>query len=140
MDSEDRRILELLKEDSKRPVREIAEKLRMRPSTVHQRILKMVRDGVIERFTVKLDDERVGEDFIAFMFVKTSPSTRLGNDVLRDGHVKEVFGLTGEYDLLLKMKFRGVKEFNDFVLDFRKDQKVVSTLTMVATAKVKEDI
>ncbi len=140
MDSRDRQILDMLKKDSRTPSREISEKLGMRPTTVHQRILRMKADGVIEGFTIKLDDEKVGEDFIAFMFVKTSPSTKLGSSVLGNRHVKEVFGLTGEYDLLFKMKFRGVNEFNDFVLSFRKTQSVVSTLTMVATAKIKEEI
>ncbi len=140
MDSTNRKIVDLLREDSRKTIREIAEKIGSRPSTVHQRILKMSRDGMIEKFTVKLNDDMVGEDFTAFMFVKTTPSTDLGKGVLSDRCVKEVFGLTGEYDMLFKMKFPGVKEFNDFVLKFRKTQNVVSTLTMVATAKIKEEV
>ncbi len=140
MDQRDRKIIDILKKDCRSTSREIAEKLGMRPTTVHQRVLKLKKDGIIERFTVKLSDEKVGEDFVAFMFVKASPDTNIGRDVLSNRNVKEVFGLTGEYDMLFKMKFRGVSEFNEFVLSFRKNQKVVSTLTMVATANLKEEV
>ncbi|MCD6495756.1 MAG: Lrp/AsnC family transcriptional regulator [Candidatus Aenigmarchaeota archaeon] len=140
MDNKDRKILDLLREDCRSTSKEIAEKLSMRPTTVHQRIVKLKRDGVIEKFTVKLNDKKMGEEFTAFMFIKTNPSSEISYRVFGDTHVKEVFGLTGEYDMMMKMKFSDVKEFNDFILDFRRRENVVSTVTMVATAKIKEDI
>lgn len=140
MDNKDRKILDLLREDCRSTSKEIAEKLSMRPTTVHQRIVKLKRDGVIEKFTVKLNDKKMGEEFTAFMFIKTNPSSEISHRVFGDTHVKEVFGLTGEYDMMMKMKFSDVKEFNDFILDFRRRENVVSTVTMVATAKIKEDI
>jgi DNA-binding Lrp family transcriptional regulator len=140
MDSKDRKILAALRQDASRTVREISRKTGVRPSTVHKRISRLKEDGVIERFTVKLNDEMAGEGFTAFMFVKTRPSTEIGPGVTDNPHVREVFGITGEHDLLMKMKFRDVSEFNDFVIEFRKKQKIESTLTMVATAKIKEDV
>jgi len=49
-----------------------------------------------------------------------------------------VYGITGEYDLILKMKFKGINEFNDFVIKFRDKHKLGKTLTMVATIKIKD--
>lgn len=140
MDKKDYAILNLLKENSRYSVRDIAKKTGIRPSTVHHRILRLKNEGVIERFTVKLDNNKVGEGFIVFMFVKTKPSVEIDNKVLRDKHVKEMFGITGEYDLLIKMKFRDVAEFNGFIINFRKEQRVETTHTMVVTATIKEEI
>ncbi len=81
----------------------------------------------------------MGEGFIVFMLVKTKPSATLDKFV-GNKHVREFFGVTGEYDLLLKLKFRDVEEFNDFVIKFRKEQAIQTTLTMVVTANVKEEI
>ena len=41
---------------------------------------------------------------------------------------------------MLKLKFSDVAEFNDFIIKFRKEQAIVTTLTMVATANIKEEL
>jgi len=141
LDGKDIKILEILKADARLPIREIAKQTKIRPSTVHQRIQKLVESGVIEKFTIKLNDKEIGENFIVFMLVKGSTSEYVDNRFLNDRHVKEVFGVTGEYDLLIKLKFTNVEEFNGFILKFRKENKEIqSTLTMVATANLKEEI
>lgn len=141
MDKKDEKILELLKHDSRLPIREIAKNTKIRPSTVHQRIKRLVQEKVIEKFTIKLSNKAVGENFIVFMLVKGGTTEYIDSRFLNDRHVKEVFGVTGEYDLLIKLKFEDVEEFNQFVIDFRKNKKEIqSTLTMVVTANLKEEI
>ena len=140
-DDKDTKIIEVLKQNSREPVREISKKTRIRPSTVHQRIQKLVENGIIEKFTIKLNNKEVGENFIVFMLVKGSTTEYIDKNVLNNSHVKEVFGITGEYDMLIKLKFNDVEEFNQFVIDFRKNKKdIQSTLTMVVTANLKEEI
>ena len=141
IDNKDQKIIDILKRDSRAPIREIAKNTKIRPSTVHQRIQKLIENNVIEKFTIKLDNKAVGENFIVFMLVKGNTSDYIDNKTLNDRHVKEVFGITGEYDLLIKLKFKDVEEFHQFIIDFRKDKKEIqSTLTMVVTTNLKEDI
>ena len=141
LDSKDLKIIENLKQNSREPIREISKKTRIRPSTAHQRIQRLIENKVIEKFTVKLNNKLVGENFIVFMLVKGSTTEYIDSRFLNDRHVKEVFGVTGEYDLLIKLKFRNVEDFNDFVINFRKNRKEIqSTLTMVATTNLKEEI
>ncbi|MBI2135354.1 Lrp/AsnC family transcriptional regulator [Candidatus Woesearchaeota archaeon] len=140
LDSKDLKIISALKDDSRLPIRGISKKTGIRPSTVHQRIARLRKENIIEKFTLKLNNKLVGENFIVFMLVKTKPAAILGNSIIGNSHVKEIFGVTGEYDLIIKLKFRDVEEFNDFVLRFRKEQKIETTLTMIATADVKEEI
>jgi len=139
MDNKDIQILKLLKDDARLSIRDIAKKTTIRPSTVHQRITKLRKGGVIEKFTVKLNNQAVNESFIVFVWIKTKPSAVIQRFISSD-HVKEVFGVTGEYDLMLKMKFKDVVEFNDFIIKFRKEPSIVTTLTMVATANIKEEL
>ena len=141
IDNKDEKIIEILKRDSREPIKEIARKTKIRPSTVHQRIQKLIKNNVIEKFTIKLNNKAIGENFIVFMLVKGGTTEYIDNKILGDNHIKEVFGVTGEYDLLLKLKFENVGEFHEFILDFRKGKKEIqSTLTMVATANLKEEI
>ena len=141
IDDKDNKIIEILKQNSREPIREIAKKTKIRPSTVHQRIKKLIGNTVIEKFTIKLDNKAVGENFIVFMLVKGTPTEYIDNKILSDKHVKEVFGITGEHDLIVKLKFKDIEDFNDFVLNFRKEKKEIqSTITMIVTANLKEEI
>jgi DNA-binding Lrp family transcriptional regulator len=137
-DKTDLLILNELRIDSRQPVRDIAKKTKLRPSTVHLRIKKLLSEGVIEKFTVKLDNAKSQENIIVFILVSTNKN--IPDTFFRDTHVKEVFGITGEYDLIMKCKFRDIEDFNRFVLDFRKYPEISKTLTMVATLNLKEEI
>ena len=141
LDNKDAKIIEILKHDSRLPIREIAKRTKIRPSTVHQRIQKLIGNKIIEKFTVKLNNKSVNENFIVFMLVKGTTSDYIDSRMLGSNSVKEVFGVTGEYDMLIKLKFKDVEEFNKFVIDFRKDKREIqSTMTMVVTADLKEEL
>lgn len=138
LDLKDSRILEILKKNSRLSIRDIAKKTAIRPSTVHQRISKLVKGGVIEGFTLKLNNAAVGENFIVLMYLTTKED--LPASFFHDGHIKEAFGVTGEYDLLLKLKFRDIVEFNDFVIKLRKNKNITKTITHVVTVNLKEEL
>ncbi|MAG07956.1 hypothetical protein CMO89_00630 [Candidatus Woesearchaeota archaeon] len=99
---------------------------------------RLKKEGVIERFTVKLDNKAVDENFIVFLFVVTESD--LPKSFFSNSCVKEVFGITGEYDLLLKLKFKDIDEFNGFIIGLRKNKNIKKTLTMVSTVNVKEEV
>ncbi|HLG24509.1 MAG TPA: Lrp/AsnC family transcriptional regulator [Candidatus Nanoarchaeia archaeon] len=140
MDKKDFEIIEQLKADSRASIKKISQKTKLRPSTVHKRIEKLKGKKIIESFTIRLNDKEVGESFIVFMLVKGGTEEYIDNRFINNKNVKEVFGITGEYDLLIKLKFGNVEEFNDYILGFRKNNKnIASTLTMVATKKIKEE-
>lgn len=138
IDSKDSKIIEALRENSRMPIRDIAKKTGIRPSTVHQRMQHLVRQGIIERFTVKLNNKAVGENFIVFMYITTSED--LPESFFSDSHIKEAFGVTGEYDLLLKLKFSSIEEFNSYIISIRKRKEIIKTITTVATVNIKEEI
>lgn len=137
-DDKDLKIIDALKMDSRRSIRSIAKETRLRPSTVHQRIQKLLGSGIIERFTLKLDNEKTRQNFIAFILLTTKRD--LEKSFLDDPHVREVFGITGEYDLLVKLKFSGVEEFNDFLISMRKNKDIVKSVSMVSTINLKEEL
>lgn len=141
LDDTDHRIIAALRKNSRQSIRQLAKALQLRPSTVHERIRKLRLEGVIEKFTIKLNNSVVSEGFIVFMLVLGKPTQYVGKTLLDHPHIKEVFGVTGEYDLLFKLKFSDVAMFNDFVINFRKENKEVQkTLTMVATVVLKEEL
>ena len=74
------------------------------------------------------------------MLIKGTTSDYINSKFLNTKNVKEVFGVTGECDVLVKLKFKDVEEFNDFIINLRKEMRAIqATLTMVATANIKEE-
>ena len=141
LDDKDHKIIEQLRLNSRSSIRDIAKATGLRPSTVHERIKRLINDKVIEHFTLKLNNEAMGESFIVFMLVSGNPTHYVGTPLITNPHIKEVFGITGEYDMMMKLKFKDVAEFNDFVIKFRKENKeVTKTLTMIATVDLKEEL
>lgn len=138
LDETDHRIIGVLRDNARSSVRDIAKKLKLRPSTVHVRIQKLIRDKIIEKFTIKLNNKAIGENFIVFVFIATEEL--IENAAFHHKNIKEVFGITGEYDLVMKCKFADIEEFNDFILNFRKKHGLKKTLTMIATVNLKEEI
>ena len=140
LDDKDRKIIKILKENSREPIKTISKKTNIRPSTVHQRIQRLIKNNIIDKFTIKLNNKAIGENFIVFLLVKGTTSEYINSKFLNNKNVKEVFGVTGEYDVMVKLKFKDVEDFNNFIINFRKEMKgIQSTLTMVATANIKEE-
>lgn len=141
LDKKDKKIITVLKNNARASIREISKATGIRPSTVHQRIKKLVENDVIEKFTVRLNDDKMDEGFASFMLISGSPERYLDEKILKNQHVKGIYGITGEYDLLIKMKFKDMSAFNEFLLDFRENysKHISKTLTMVQTVKLKEE-
>ncbi len=138
LDMKDHKIIAELRKNSRQSIRDIAKKTKLRPSTVHERIRKLEKNNIIEKFTLKLNNRAVGENFIAFMLI--SSDKQIEEIHFKNPHIREVFGVTGEYDLLLKLKFTDIEEFNNFVIKFRNDTGIKKTQTMVATVNIKEEL
>jgi DNA-binding Lrp family transcriptional regulator len=138
LDDKDLAIIQELKKDSRKSIRDISKITKIRPSTIHVRINQLVTNGVIEKFTLKLNNKAFGEDFIVFILVKTKYDIK--KVVFENSFVKEVFGVTGEFDLMMKCKFKDINQFHDFLLKFRKENNVDSTVTMVSTIMIKEEV
>ncbi len=138
LDNKDWKIVGLLNKNSRLSIRDIARQTSIRPSTVHQRIQKLVKEKIVEKFTLKLNNDAIGQNFIVFMFVTTSHD--LPEEFFRNPYLKESFGVTGEYDLLLKFKFKDITEFNKYIISLRKNRSIAKTVTHVATVNLKEEL
>lgn len=134
----DKNILEQLKKNSRQSVRELSKKTGIRPSTVHLRIKKLIQERIIEKFTIKLNYKKLGTNFIVFILVNTN--SNIPNTYFQKPCITEVFGITGEYDLILKCRFKDVEEFNSFVIELRNLPQINKTHTLVGTIMLKEEV
>ncbi len=134
----EQKIIEKLKQNSRASVRDIAASTGLRPSTVHSIIKRLTENGVIDKFTIKLNNKLIDEELIVFIFIRTNEEIK--PEFFKNKAVKEAFGITGEYDIFLKCKFKDIQEFNDFIMNLRSKHDLRRTLTVVSTVVIKEEI
>ena len=123
LDDKDKRILEMLLEDSRRPYHEIGadSNVQLSESTVRKRVLKLQEEGVIEKFTIKIcrEDERC---IIAFLTLipKSQAETK---ELLREAQIlpqcEEVYFLAGECGVLVKVNVPEIIELDALIESFR---------------------
>lgn len=118
IDDLDRRLLAILRADSRTPVAALARELHLNRSTVTSRIDRLVDSGVIEGFTVRLSND-VDRDAIRGVTMVVSEPNR-GQDVVREvrgyPEVEQLHSTTGAWDLVVQLRCRDLSEF-DLVLE-----------------------
>ena len=139
LDEKDRNILELLEEDGRLSIQDLSSKLNIPPSTIHNRIKKMESTKVIEGYSVKINEKIMERDFTVYILVNGSTGNYLEKEFLKKKEVIEVSGITGEYDLIIKMQFSNISNYNNFLTKFRikYSSDIKQTVTMVRTEKIK---
>jgi DNA-binding Lrp family transcriptional regulator len=121
-DKIDNQIVEYLRENGRDRITDIADSLELNRVTVAQRIEKLVKTGIIRKFTVKLDYESIGLDVLAFVFIsfkKTGKTTQeeLAQIISKLEGVEEVHIIAGEFDIIAKVRAKSLRELGEKVVN-----------------------
>ncbi|NYS24805.1 Lrp/AsnC family transcriptional regulator [Rhodobacteraceae bacterium 2376] len=111
LDRTDIEILRLLQNDARLMNKQIAAAVGLAPSSCHERIRRLWRDGVITGTETLLDPQALGYPLAAVLFVTISKAGQLRIDALMDDlvavpEIREVFLVTGRYDLVVSLVAR----------------------------------
>jgi len=125
VDNKDRRIIEELVRDSRQTTSQLSRKLNIPITTVHNRIKKLIKTGVIINYTVNLNHNLLGRPVPAYVGVtinytvpgKKINQTDIANQIKKIEGVYEVYILTGDSDILVKVLVRDITELNNFVTE-----------------------
>ena len=64
LDQTDKKIIAVLNDNSRLPFREIAQRVGVSVATALNRVRQLEKDGVIRKYTVSLDYEKLGYDIL----------------------------------------------------------------------------
>ncbi|MFW5945734.1 MAG: winged helix-turn-helix transcriptional regulator [Candidatus Natronoplasma sp.] len=105
IDGKDKRILEMLRENSRTPYTEIADKLDVSEATVRKRVESLKKDGVIERFTVELDPSNIGYGTVTLLGLDVEPEYFLKavEDMCDIEEVRWVAKSTGDHMIMAEI-------------------------------------
>ena len=109
LDGIDRCLLAALMEDGRMPLSEIARRAGVAPATIHERLAKLRRTGVIQKFSARLNARALGYTVTALVHLRTSLAENVPQTVAEleaIPEVEEIHVITGEYDLWVKVRAR----------------------------------
>ena len=141
-------ILRIIQRNSKITTREIAKQLNLPVTTVFTRIKKLEQRGIIKEYRAILDAKKLGKSTTAFIlasFTYRPPNKellsqrKLAEEIAKFPEVQEVHIITGDWDLLIKVKAEDVEAIGKFVIDkLRLVKGIEKTLTCVVFETEKE--
>lgn len=73
IDDIDIKIINILNRDSSTAFVGIAKQVGISNATVHIRVKRLIAAGVINKFTISVDNNRLGYDHLAFMGINVEP-------------------------------------------------------------------
>jgi DNA-binding Lrp family transcriptional regulator len=123
MDEKDRLLLTLLEENSRTPIRDMAEMVDISEEETAERIRGMEESGIIRKYTTLIDWERAGDgEVVALIELKVTPERDYGYDkiaerIARFRQVRSVRLVSGVYDLELLVTGRTIHEVARFVAE-----------------------
>ncbi|WP_295721745.1 Lrp/AsnC family transcriptional regulator [uncultured Methanobrevibacter sp.] len=142
LDDTDKNILKIINEDVRVSYRQISRDLNISVGTVHNRIEKMVKNGVIEKFSPVINHRKLGFVLTSIIGVRVRGGKleNFENKISFNKNVVGIYDITGEYDAILVAKFRNTDELDMFVKEMLKEPGVERTYTQTVLNVVKEDM
>lgn len=120
LDLTDKKILNLLQQNSKANIKEIALKIGLTQTPTYERIKRLEKAGVIKNYIAVLDKEKVGYTIEVFcqvtlMVHSKEMITRFENAINKIDEVMECFHVAGNYDYLLKIIVKDMNSYQTFL-------------------------
>lgn len=121
LDATDKRLLQFLQEDSKQTTKELSLKLNLSVTAVYERIKKLEREGIIDKYVVILNRNKIQKGFVVFCHLKLMQHTKefisqFEKEVVQLTEVLECFHVSGDYDYILKICVESMEEYREFMV------------------------
>jgi Lrp/AsnC family leucine-responsive transcriptional regulator len=149
LDEKDVSILLLIQENSKLTANQIAKKINAPITTVFAKTKRMEEMGIIKQYRAILSAEKLNMGTVAFILASVSYRAKtddkpvsqrvVAEEIARFPEVQEVHIITGDWDLLVKLRAENVDAIGKFVVDkLRLIKGLEKTLTCMVFETVKE--
>jgi Lrp/AsnC family transcriptional regulator, regulator for asnA, asnC and gidA len=117
IDDLDLKILSELSRDASISVPKLSKKVNINASVVYSRIKRLIKRGLIKRFTVIINDEALGLNVKALTGINMDSKLRdnVLNELFKIPEVREVSEVTGRFDVLVTMNARSLDEMHQLI-------------------------
>jgi DNA-binding Lrp family transcriptional regulator len=128
MDDLDRRILNILRRDSRTPYTEIADRVGTSEGTVRNRVERLIEEGTIERFTVATRTGNV-KAMVEVSVAVDVDTADVSERMAEWEEVDFVWQVSGEEDIVMVVDAADTRAVNDLITKARDLDEVQNTKT-----------
>jgi Lrp/AsnC family transcriptional regulator for asnA, asnC and gidA len=139
LDDIDRGIIRILQEDAKTSYREIKNKLGISIGTIHNRLNKLEKNKIIEGYTVKLNNEKLGYKltFLIRIQIEGKFTVKILEEISKIPEVCSVFHTTGEQSACLVCRFKESEDVHKFIRKINEKDHVTKTISNMVLKEYK---
>ncbi|WP_324755911.1 HTH-type transcriptional regulator Lrp [Haloarcula montana] len=140
VDEIDRAVVNALLEDGRASARDVATETGVAATTVSRRMDELESDGVIEKYTARVDYGALGYDVTAVFQLSVDGDGLVEvTESMRDQHnLLAVYEVTGSHDIVAVGKFQDTDEMNAYIKRLVTDEHVRSVSTSIVLNAVRE--
>ena len=141
LEETDRKILNVIVDNSRLSLRQIAEKVDVSVATVMHHINKLQKEKVIEKYSAKLDYEKIGYDVEVLIEIRISKGRLLDVEkkIAVHPNVFAIYDVTGTFDAVVLARFKTRRQMDTFLKKIQTYEFVERTETKLVLQAVKEE-
>ena len=116
-DDNDRTIIDILRRNARSSLRDIAKVVKMSPSSVRNRIERLVERGLIKRFTVDLDYRKMGYEIQVIVLITSRPgsSEEIYKALQSFTEIFKVYWTSGPANFVCIVRVQNMNELSQFM-------------------------
>lgn len=130
----DMKIIKALQTDARKPIVRLAREVGANEATVRRRIDKLLKEGIIERFTVVLDYHKLGRVIKAFIGLRVQPAKlrEIVDHLSKHPDVQVLYRTSGDTDIFAEVIFEKMEDLNEFLeIELNLEGILGTTVTIV---------
>ncbi|TMU56719.1 Lrp/AsnC family transcriptional regulator [Flagellimonas algicola] len=121
LDEIDKKLVQLLQEDSKKTTKQYADSLNLSKTAVYERIRRLERQGVVTGYVALVDKSKIRRNFTVLCHIRLAQHIkenvlRFEREVLKLQEVSECFHVSGDYDYILKIHVENMEKYREFMV------------------------
>jgi DNA-binding Lrp family transcriptional regulator len=119
LDPTDKKILRLLQEDAHMTLKDIANKINLSLTPVHDRVKRLEKEGIIEKYVTVLNKKKLGQTLIVYCQVTLTKQTHdvsegFNVSIANMPEVIECNFVSGSFDYMLKIVLPDMESYHYF--------------------------
>jgi DNA-binding Lrp family transcriptional regulator len=119
LDEKDYAILQLLQQNARITVKEIADNIHLSTTPVHERIKRMEANGVIRQYATIVDNRKVKKGLMVICYVSLKQHSKNAGmkfiKVINElNEIIECYSISGEFDFMLKVVCEDMNAYYNF--------------------------
>jgi Lrp/AsnC family transcriptional regulator, leucine-responsive regulatory protein len=137
LDRLDSEILAILRDDARIPYQTLGDRVHLSANAAADRVRRLVRTGVIRRFTIDIDQSQLGRDLEAVIDVRARDIDQFRRGALTCPEVTWLAHVTGRTDYQLHVSCAGTAGLNALLTRFTREFGAEETLTTVVLERAR---